>query len=118
MYVKPPFDLEKREWTEKAACIGMDPVLFIPDFPDETDGRGIMPDPAAFSACATCYWTQASVNPCLSWAVLHGENGLWGGVVLTKGKSRMLSRGDVFRSLTYPARALVRHPPRDWDTRD
>lgn len=104
------------DWRDKAACIGMAASLFIPPVPDDVDENARLPpaDPAARKACSNCYWTHASVNMCLSFAVINDEHGLWGGVTLTAGHSRTLSREDVFRTLTPEAKRHVRKPPDGW----
>ena len=55
------------DWTEDAACKGMDTNLFFPA------GKGQAPDPEAYAACERC----PVAEPCNAHALKFGEHGLW-----------------------------------------
>lgn len=75
-----------RDWTEDAACRGVDPEVF---FPIATDGvAGDQEVAAAKAVCARC----PVAADCLAWALRAGEAyGVWGGT--TPGERRELRRG-------------------------
>ncbi|MQA84799.1 MAG: WhiB family transcriptional regulator [Streptosporangiales bacterium] len=61
------------DWTELAACRGVDPELF---YPIGTAGPALEQVAAAKAVCARC----PVRDECLEWALRTGEpHGVWGG---------------------------------------
>lgn len=54
-------------WMKSAPCASVDPAIFFPE-------KGESAKPAK-SVCRRCPYTA----PCLTWAVVHKERGVWGG---------------------------------------
>lgn len=54
------------DWRESALCAQTDPELWFPE-----KGRGAA---AARAICTSCEVRE----PCMEWAVAHGESGIWG----------------------------------------
>lgn len=69
-------------WYEGAACAGMNPNLFFPDFDSLVEEKAII-------TCGSCIIRER----CLQWAIDNDEWGVWGG--LTETDRRNL---DVHRS--------------------
>lgn len=94
----------KPEWMAEGQCVGADPAMFVPD-----DDESEIP-PSVYTLCEAC----TVADDCLTFGVENRETGVWGGVLIERGHSRLLSRGDVFRRLkTLQARSIVRRPPAD-----
>lgn len=73
-----------RDWTERAACRGLDPDLF---YPVGTTGPALEQVAAAKAICARC----PVRDDCLDWALRTGEaHGVWGGT--TPEERRYLRR--------------------------
>lgn len=66
------------DWTGRAAGLGEDPELWFPY--QESGGSGR----AAKQICRACPVSE----PCLSWALLHQELGIWAGTS-TRQRERM-----------------------------
>ena len=60
------------DWRNSAACRKVDPELF---FPLGTVGASVPQIEQAKRICRTCPVSR----PCLSWALDHGDAGVWGG---------------------------------------
>jgi hypothetical protein len=56
-----------------AACLGLDPNLFVQYDPDTF--QEIDPDPDIQAVCQTC----AIMDDCREYAITHFEEGWWGG---------------------------------------
>lgn len=56
-------------WREFAVCRGMRTTLFFPESNKPGESH------SARSACASC----PVADPCLAYALAHGERGIWGG---------------------------------------
>ena len=66
------------QFDERIACGSMDPELFHPMGISEPISAEVR------AACAGCPWKR----PCLSWALTHGESGIWGGTN-TEGRKQL-----------------------------
>lgn len=64
-------------------CATTDPEIFFPE--KGAKGQSLYVVAAARRMCATCPYK----NPCLEWAVMHDEMGIWGG---TTQKERRVHR--------------------------
>ena len=62
-------------WPAQAACLGVDPAIFVPDGPGGNLNK-------AKSICATCAYT-GEAGPCAQYAAETGSIGVWGGVVFS-----------------------------------
>lgn len=72
------------DWTERAACRGLDPELF---YPVGSSGPAVEQVDAAKAVCAGC----PVRTECLDWALRTGEaHGVWGGT--TPEERRFLRR--------------------------
>lgn len=86
--VRPAF---MPEWTERAACRGLDPELF---FPIGTVGPALEEVSEAKAVCRRC----PVRSECLDWALRMGEaHGIWGGT--TPEERRFLRRDTGIREL-------------------
>jgi WhiB family redox-sensing transcriptional regulator len=65
-------DMKEMEWRKDANCRNADVKTQKEFFPTTADGKV---GDFAKSLCATC----EVQNPCLDWAIKHGESGYWGG---------------------------------------
>ena len=70
------------EWSDKAACVGMDPALFYPARFEDHVGR------EAKRVCASCPVREE----CLETSLQRHEYGVWGGTS-EKQRRRMRRRG-------------------------
>jgi WhiB family redox-sensing transcriptional regulator len=69
-------------WTDRAACLDVDPDLFFSRDPDDID-----------EATAVCSGCDVRTD-CLTWAIEHNETaGVWGG--LTEDQRRSWRRLDA-----------------------
>lgn len=61
------FDIPNDDWVQEAICTTTDPEIFHPEKGNQNhEARRI---------CAQCPVRM----PCLEWAMLHNERGIWGG---------------------------------------
>lgn len=67
----------KKNWTERAKCLGIDTNFFFDKYEEDPDLR-----PAIDSLCSQC----PVQRECLATAVSRSEWGVWGGVYFEKGK--------------------------------
>ena len=71
------------DWRHRATCRDEDPELF---FPVGTSGPALLQIAAAKTVCRRC----PVVTECLTYALEHGEEGIWGG--MSEDERRMLKR--------------------------
>lgn len=73
-----------REWEKQAACRGMNPDLFFPEF-------GFLLEPDVPAACGRC----PVRGECLDYAITHDEQGVWGGLTDDQRKRINITRSRV-----------------------
>lgn len=73
--------VEPETWMRDAACRGMDPQLFVPDYNPESKQQ---PAPIAYETCKTCKVTRE----CLAYGKKYKCSGCWGGIPLQHGRRR------------------------------
>lgn len=61
--------MNELDWQAQAKCAGMDRALFFPE-------ASWMIEPLVRSTCSLC----AVRGECLTWALEHDEQGVWGGL--------------------------------------
>jgi WhiB family redox-sensing transcriptional regulator len=68
-------DVDRSEWRNRAVCSrgDVDPDLF---FPVGSSGPGQRQIAAAKAVCRRC----PVITPCLMWALIRDEDGVWGGL--------------------------------------
>ena len=77
---------EAQDWFAEANCLGANPDIFLPE---RGEGSSV-----AKAICAECVVQE----PCLDYALVHKEKGVWGG---TSEKERRLIKKTGFTAVAY-----------------